>query len=82
MCCQHSQLGSGAAPAAGAHLPPIRQLPKFPPPLLSLGCATLGMPRMGLSWGHQFKCGCADSAGTVGSGMAHLVWGQRLWEWL
>lgn len=50
MCCQHGWLGSGAAPAAGAHRLPIRQLPKFPPPLLSLGCATLGIPRMGLSW--------------------------------
>lgn len=82
MRCQLSRLGSGAAPAAGAHLLPARQLPKFPTPLLSLGCATLGMAKDGAELGHEFKSGCADGAGTVGSGMAHLVWGQRFWEWL
>lgn len=65
VCCWLSRLGSGAAPAAGAHRPPARQLPKVPPPLLSLSCATLGMPRMGLSW-------------DVNSGVAVLMV-QALW---
>ena len=49
-CCRLSRTGSGTAPAARAYPPPAGRLPKFPPPLPSLGCASLGMLRMGLSW--------------------------------
>lgn len=82
MCCQLSRLGCGAAPAAGAHLLPARQLPKFPTRPLSLGCATLVMAKDEAELGHEFRSGCADGTGTAGSGLAHLLWGQRFWECL
>lgn len=46
------------------------------------GLRHFGDAKGGAELGRQFTSGCADGAGTAGSGMAHLVWGRRLWEWL
>lgn len=78
MCCRLSQLGSGAAPAAGAHLPPTGSCSNSPhlsclPPLLR----HFGDAKDGAELGCRFKRGCAGGTSTVGSGMAHLTWGQR-----
>lgn len=72
-CCSTSSWGTSSAHQAAAQIPPTSPVS---------GLCHFGDAQDGAELRHQFKSGCADGAGTVASGMAHLVWGQWFWEWL
>lgn len=75
VCCRLSQPDSGTALAAIVHHLPAGRLPKCPPPLPSLGCASPGMPRTGLSWDGSWGV-ALPMVGALRAPGCHIFWGD------